>query len=75
MARHFRSPPSAFHALRLRLKLANSLRLVSCLRRAAAVPLVFAASLFNSSTIIPGFKCRAKSGSWRRISHGVAYQR
>ena len=76
IARHFHSPFVAviFHALCLRSKLANSFCFSFCILRAAVVSLLLAAFRFSSSTVSSGFKCRARSGSCRKISHGVAYQ-
>jgi len=68
-------PAVVFHALCLRPNFANSFCFSFCILVALAVSLSPPAFWFIVSTVSSGFKCRARSGSCRRISHGVAYQR
>ena len=76
IARHFHSPlRRGLHAVCLRPKVANSFCFSFCIRLALAVSLSPPARWFISSTVNSGFIYRARSGSCRRISQGVAYQR
>ena len=64
IVRHFHSPPRfSLHALRLRFRRVNNARFAFCIRRAADVSLIRAASAFSPSTVNPAFRCRAKSGN------------
>jgi len=67
--------PRPVHALRRRARLANSLRLAACICCAACMSLRSRACVASRSAGNARRKCRARSGNWRRISHGVAYQR
>ena len=76
IARHFHRPlRRCLYAVCLRPKVANSFCFSFCIRLALDVSLSFPALWFITSTVISGFIYRARSGSCRRISHGVAYQR
>jgi len=72
-ARHFHRPFP--HAVRFLRKLSKSFCLAFCIASAAAVSVCRRALCSSCGTVTPCLRCLARSGSWRRISHGVAYQR
>src|SRR5215471_18025177 len=63
------------HALRLRWILENNLRLAACMLVAACVSLCAFAVRSSSAEECSGPRCGVRSGNWRSISQGVAYQR